>query len=172
MRAADSSLRGSREGAAGGGMKMAKASSADIDMAMTVANYLDAIDRGHMLDALSEDSESIEWIDTADCEQYGRLIDGLKKLLDQGSISRVIWGMAVVCDPANECIDPNADTIEHHPKRIEAEKQRDELLAALKLWSDYARRYRDAPSTVTHGMWDGACRATQRAIAAATGEKA
>ena len=29
--------------------------------------------------------------------------------------------MAVVCDPANECIDPNADTIEHHPVRNQME---------------------------------------------------
>lgn len=43
-------------------MKMAKASEADIDMAMKLANYCDAIEKGHMPDALSEDPESIECV--------------------------------------------------------------------------------------------------------------
>ena len=114
-------------------MKMAKASEADLSMAMTLANYLDAIERGHMPDDLSEDAESIEWIDTTDREQYDRLIDGMRRLLNQGSISRVIWGMAVVCDPANKCIDPDADTLEHHPELVKASEQRDKLLSALNL---------------------------------------
>jgi len=102
-------------------MKMAKASDADINMAMTLANYCDAISRGHMPDDLTADAESIEWLDSKDRDQYWRLIDGLKSLLNQGSIFRVVCGMAVLCDPANECIDPNSDTIEHHPKRQQME---------------------------------------------------
>lgn len=115
-------------------MKMAKASEADIDMAMTIANILDDIDRGYFPSKLAadEDSEETEWIDTNDREQYERLIDGLRDVLSKGSIFRVVWGMAVVCDPGNECIDPDADCIEHHPKRKQLEKQRDELLAAIE----------------------------------------
>lgn len=104
-------------------MKMAKASEADINMAMDIANVLDDIDAGYFPSKLSsdQDSEGIEWIDTDDREQYKLLIDGLKRLLNQGSIFRVIWGMAVVCDPANKCINPDADTIEHHPERQQME---------------------------------------------------
>ena len=69
-------------------------------MAMKLANYLDAI----------------EWLDERDTDQYAKLLDGLRRLLNQGSISRVIWGMAVICDPANEIIDPDADTLEAHPR--------------------------------------------------------
>lgn len=114
-------------------MKMAKASDADIEMAMTVANILDDIDRGYFPSKLAadEDSEETEWIDTNDREQYARLIEGLREVLSQGSIFLVVWGMAVVCDPINECIDPDADCIEHHPKRKQLEQQRDELLAAI-----------------------------------------
>ena len=112
---------------------MAKASEADISMAMDLANVMDDIERGYFPAKFSDDEEEgIEWIDTHDREQYEKLIDGLKLLLKKGSISRVIWGMAVVCDPDNEAIDPDADTIEHHPKRLQLEKQRDELLAALE----------------------------------------
>lgn len=117
-------------------MKMAKASKADLDMALDIASYCDAIDRGHMPDALSVDSESIEWIDTANREQYARLIEGLRSLLAKGSISRVIWGMAVICDPANKVIDPNASTLEIHPYHTKTSKQRDELLAALEFARD------------------------------------
>lgn len=114
-------------------MKMAKASPEDLDMAMDLANVLDDIERGFFPTKLQSDedaeSERVEWIDTADRQQYERLFFGLKSLLNKGSISRVIWGMAVVCDPANECIDPDADTIEHHPKRQQLEQQVTELIA-------------------------------------------
>lgn len=99
-------------------MKMAKATPADIEMAMTLVTYLNDIDRGQMPDALSSDAELIEWLDLDDAEQTKRLLVGIRKLLDQGSISRVVWGMAAVCDPANECIDPDANTLEHHPMRV------------------------------------------------------
>lgn len=148
-------------------MKMAKASEADLNMAMDVANVLDDIERGYFPSTLivgeEADSENVEWIDTADREQYQRLIYGLKLLLNQGSISRVIWGMAVVCDPANECIDPDADTIEHHPKRQqlekqveELEKQRDRLSDLCDTWNsecdDYRADNRDLSNKLTEAL--------------------
>jgi hypothetical protein len=106
-------------------MKMAKASEADLSMAMDLVNVLDDIERGFFPTKLQSDedaeSERVEWIDTNDRQQYERLFFGLKHLLNKGSISRVIFGMVVVCDPANKCIDPNADTIEHHPERQQME---------------------------------------------------
>lgn len=103
-------------------MKMAKASEADLRMAMDLANVLDDIERGYFPSKFSDDEDDgIEWIDTRNREQYERLVYSLKLLLNQGSISRVIWGMAVLLDPANEAIDPDADTIEHHPKRQQME---------------------------------------------------
>ncbi len=114
-------------------MKMAKASPEDLDMAMKLANALDDITRGYFperfidLDGDPHGIEIPERIDTDDAAQYERLIDGLRELLRQGSIFRVIWGMAVVCDPDNECIDPDADTIEHHPMR--------QQLESAALWS-------------------------------------
>lgn len=116
-------------------MKMAKASPEDLDMAMDLVNVLEDIERGFFPTKLQSDedaeSERVEWIDTADRQQYERLFLGLKSLLNKGSISRVIWGMAVVCDPANECIDPDADCIEHHPKRQRLEKQVEDLINKL-----------------------------------------
>lgn len=129
-------------------MKMAKASPEDLDMAMKLANALDDITRGYFperfidLDGDPHGIEIPERIDTDDAAQYERLIDGLRELLRQGSIFRVIWGMAVVCDPANECIDPDADTIEHHPKRQQLEQQVTELIAERDAAMKDAERWR------------------------------
>lgn len=110
-------------------MKMAKASEADIDMALDLIGVLDDIACGYFPNRFRDpDSESIEWIDPTDQQQYEKLIDGLRSLLNRGSIGRVIMGMAVVCDPDNECIDPDASYIEHHPKRQMMESA---LLCAL-----------------------------------------
>lgn len=114
-------------------MKMAKASEADLSMALDLISVLDDIERGYFPHRFSDpESESIEWLDTTNRLHFAELIDNLRRLLNRGSICRVIMGMAVVCDPSNECIDPDADTIEHHPKRQQMEKQRDDLLAALE----------------------------------------
>jgi len=103
-------------------MKMAKASEADLNMALDLISVLDDIERGYFPYRFGDkDSETSEWIDTRNREQYDRLIDNLKRLLNRGSIGRVIMGMAVVCDPANKCIDPGADTLEHHPMRQQME---------------------------------------------------
>lgn len=111
-------------------MKMAKASEADISMSMTMANILDDIERGYFPAKLASDpeSEETEWLDTADREQYGRLIDGMRRVLNQGSIFRVIFGMAVVCDPDNELLDPTSDVLAVHPKLTLALEQRDDAL--------------------------------------------
>lgn len=98
-------------------MKMAKASRADIDMALTLSTFLDSIDKGYMPDAVSIDPEHIEWLHNDDGEQCCRIVQELREILSHGSLFRVTFGMAVVCDPANKCIDPDADTIEHHPIR-------------------------------------------------------
>lgn len=110
-------------------MKMAKASEADINMAMTMANILDDIERGYFPSKLASDpeSEESEWLETASCEQYERLIDGLKRVLNLSSIFRVIWGMAVVCDPSNELLDPTSNVLAVHPKLKLALEQRDVL---------------------------------------------
>ena len=103
-------------------MKMAKASQADLEMALDLISVLDDIERGRFPYLFSDQEDEItEWLDSNDREQYDRLIDGLRNLLNRGSIGRVIMGMAVVCDPANECIDPDAGCIEHHPKRQQME---------------------------------------------------
>jgi hypothetical protein len=113
---------------------MAKASNEDLNMAMAIANVLEDIEKGYFPEMLGDGARSgIEWIDTDSREQYSRLISWLKGLLEQGSIFRVVFGMAVVSDPANECLDPDSEMIEHHPKRLQLQQQKDSLLEAVEI---------------------------------------
>lgn len=109
-------------------MKMAKASETDIEMALKLSNWLESIENGRIPDDLTKGEET-EWIDTDDADQYERLFHGLRRLLNQGSIFRVTLGMAVVCDPVNKLLDPDASSIEHHPER--------QNLEAALLWVLY-----------------------------------
>lgn len=113
-------------------MKMAKASQADIDMALTLSTFLDSIDKGYVPDAASIDSEKIEWLNEDDGEQCSRIVRELKTIIGHGSFFRVAFGLAVLLDPANELVDPDADTIEHHPKRVQADEQIKALGAQLE----------------------------------------
>lgn len=112
-------------------MKMAKANAADLQMAIELVGFLEAVERGHVPDPCCEDAEGIEWLDTDDGEQCGRIIEALREHLRKGSIGRVVWGMLVVCDPENQVIDPEARTIEHHPARVKAEETNDHLLKVI-----------------------------------------
>lgn len=116
-------------------MKMAKASEADLEAAIKIASALEAIDRGLMPEGFDTDDGEREDFDIDSGRDCRNVIRHILDLMDNGSIGRVVWGMAVILDPANEVIDPDASAIEHHPKRLEADKmrnQRDELLSALQ----------------------------------------
>ncbi len=116
-------------------MKMAKASEADLEAAIKIASALEAIDRGLMPEGFDTDDGEREDFDIDSGRDCRNVIRYILDLMDNGSIGRVVWGMAVILDPANEVIDPDASAIEHHPKRLEADKmrnQRDELLSALQ----------------------------------------
>lgn len=102
-------------------MKMAKASEADLAMAFDLSRIIEDIESGYCpLQAMEDtESEDIEWLDTTDANQMGRLIDLIKSTARKGSIFRVTFGMAVVCDKRNELLDPDADTLEAHPKFLQ-----------------------------------------------------
>jgi len=107
------------------GMKMTKASEADMKMAMDLCHALDAL--GHrfvpsMPEAIEElaDGRESEHFDRDDDAQCGRALRHLLNVVDSGSLTRVVWGMAVLLDPKNKVVDPSADTIEHHPEVVAA----------------------------------------------------
>lgn len=104
-------------------MKMAKASEADIAMAIEIANMVDSLTSPWcpcMPEKLSRSGsdDTLERFDIDDTEQCRRVLDHLIGLCRSASLFRVVMGMAVLLDPVNEMVDPDADTLEHHPDRL------------------------------------------------------
>lgn len=134
-------------------MKMAKASQADIEMAIALESALDVLEswppampeaiqriNGDLnYEYFDRDNVRYEYFDRDNDEQCGRALRHLLEIIERGSLSRVVYGLQVLLDPANKLVDPDADTLEHHPDAVAAQaqiaeltRQRDELLAALE----------------------------------------
>lgn len=98
-------------------MKMAKASEADLQMAMDLASMLEALGHRHCpsMPAVISRNDGEEDFDLDDADQCSRALRVLLETADRGSLFRVVWGAAVMLDPRNRCVDPDADVIEHHP---------------------------------------------------------
>jgi hypothetical protein len=67
-----------------------------------------------------DDDSEIEWFDRDNSDDCRRALHAILDSSAKGSIFRVVFGMAVVLDPRNELLDPDADTIERHPRIVEA----------------------------------------------------
>lgn len=110
-------------------MKMAKASQADLEMAQELVGALDALGQRWCptmppaIERLTDGREHEEF-DRLNDEDCGRALRHLLEVAERGSLSRVVWGMVVLLDPRNRCVDPAADTIEHHPDVTAALKAR------------------------------------------------
>jgi hypothetical protein len=107
------------------GMKMAKASEADLRMAMELCNALEALNSrwgGAMPEKIAkpQGEDENEYFSLDDEKQCRRVCEYLIELTRQASLSRVIWGAVVMLDPRNKLVDPAADTIEHHPDMVAA----------------------------------------------------
>ncbi len=106
-------------------MKMAKASDADLKMAMELANALESL-ANHWSPAMPEQiakpdlEDGIEHFDIDDSKQCRRVCEYLIELTGSASLFRVVMGMAVLLDPANKIVDPDADTLEPHPAYVAA----------------------------------------------------
>ena len=102
-------------------MKIAKASVADLDMAFELVGALDTLSSrlgAAMPEKIAKpqrDDDEAEGFSLDDGEKCRRVCEYLIRLTRSASLSRVVFGAAVMLDPRNRCVDPNADTIEHHP---------------------------------------------------------
>lgn len=106
-------------------MKMAKASEADLNMAIELTNALEALAgrwgavMPEKIERCEQDCE-FERFDIDDPKQCRRVIEYLIRLTRSASLMRVVWGMQVLLDPRNRMVDPDADTLEHHPDVVAA----------------------------------------------------
>ena len=105
-------------------MKIAKASEADLGMAMDLLSMLDALGHRHCpsMPAVIARNDGDEEFDRDDDDQCGRALRALLEVADRGSLFRVVFGAATMLDPRNKLVDPNADTIEHHPENVAAKQ--------------------------------------------------
>ena len=72
----------------------------------------------------------------ADLVRRGRrresVVQHLLAILRKGSVFRVAFGMAVMLDPRNEVVDPDADCLEMHPKFDAAAKDAERTTVCLR----------------------------------------
>lgn len=95
-------------------MKMAKASEADLDAAMKLCSALEALERYRTMPTPDDDTEDAEPFDEDDREDCKKALAIVLELFGRASLFRVVFGMAVILDPRNKVVDPNADTLEIH----------------------------------------------------------
>lgn len=107
-------------------MKMAKASKADMEMALKLCSALEAIDRRFFPEGAEGENECADF-DMDDDEHCGTVLRHLYDILQGGSVVRVIWGMYVLMDPDNKLIDPDADCLELHPALQAAQQDAERL---------------------------------------------
>lgn len=107
-------------------MKMAKASEADMEMALKLCSALEAMDRRFFPEG-AEGENDPEYFDCDDDAHCGQALRHILRILQGGSIGRVIWGMYVMLDPANKVVDPDADTLEDHPDTVAAMRDRERM---------------------------------------------
>ena len=105
-------------------MKMAKASEADLDMAMELCGAIDAL-AGHWPTlptglCSQEDDDADDRFDCDDDRQCGTVLRHLLAIAERASLMRVVFGMTVLLDPRNKIVNPDADTLEHHPDIVAA----------------------------------------------------
>lgn len=111
-------------------MKMAKASENDLVMANKLAQLLECLLDGEFpYDVDRDETDHFDVENHRDCE---KAFENIFDMLGKHSLFRVVFGMQVVCDPRNELLDPDADTLEVHPKFEKLEQERDSLAAALR----------------------------------------
>lgn len=100
------------------GMKMAKASEADLEASMKVCNALEAFEKGYWPEGIERDDEN-ERFDADDGEHASAALHHLRAITARTSMFRVCFGMTVLLDPRNKMVDPTADTLEQHPIKRE-----------------------------------------------------
>lgn len=149
-------------------MKMAKANEADLAMANELAGILDSLEERRLPDMLAEQfGEGRFDIDNREhCrEAMGLILNTVRK----ASLFRVTFGMLVLLDPDNELVDPDAPTLEVHPKFERCEQARARLEASARRLVDVMERS-DVEHVVANNLkcpstdeWDEAIREAKAA---------
>ncbi|MBW7903812.1 MAG: hypothetical protein H3C26_20275 [Rhodocyclaceae bacterium] len=156
-------------------MKMAKASQADLDMANELAWLLEALEKRCLPEVLSEQFGDDEF-DIDNPEHVREAMGLILRTLRKGSLFRVTFGMLVLLDSDNEIVDPDARTLEVHPKFERCEQARQHLEAVVRRLVDIMERS-DLDKSVSAGHplptlkeWNEAMHEARAVLLGKTGE--
>lgn len=120
-------------------MKMAKANSQDLDMALKLSSAFESLQYGYLPDGMTEGAEpgADDGVQYDERKHAQAVVEYLLRLIGSASLFRVTMGMSVVLDPRNALVDPDADTLERHPDVIAAAKdaERYRALRRGRYWS-------------------------------------
>lgn len=117
------------------GMRMAKASMAEADMAVRLANMLGELEKGHfpwVNDGTSDPDDDPLFFDENDPEHLKLFYERVTALLEPhpGGLFRVAFGYATIL--GNDVLDPEDHCLALNPKYGLAAEQRDGVLAKVK----------------------------------------
>lgn len=101
------------------GVRMAKASDADLNAAYDLAGFCESVQRGYY-PATSSDVDHPLWLDGEDIDHLKHVHKRLVEILNRGSLFRVVGGLATLLSESNAIVDPDADCLELHPRIKEA----------------------------------------------------
>lgn len=115
-----------------GSIRMAKATTTDIEGAMDLCGIVDALDRGYypvIGDQVDQDAPT--FFDPHDAEHLLHLHTLLQSIADRRDVSlfRVVMGMDTIL--RNDILDPDVDHLAIHPKFAAENKRLRDALAAL-----------------------------------------
>jgi len=93
-------------------VQMARPSDRDIEEVFRLASALD-----HLDDECDPRDDGERDLDLSDGEQCREVLEHLMDLFPKsGGLMRVVFGMATICSPENEIIDPDSTVLRLHPK--------------------------------------------------------
>jgi len=127
-------------------VKMAKASQKDIDGAIELYQFLQAMNSGRSCPEVVDEFGYNGYEDLLEREATD--VEFALRAHERGGLFRVVWGMQVLLDPCNEVVDPNLPHLELHPKHEQAAKDRDATRAELAA----VKRQRDELVAIAAGL--------------------
>jgi hypothetical protein len=104
------------------GFRQARATKADLDAAMILCGMIDDVDDGNFPRNFEGkfdggDPEYFEEDDITHLRAFHRRVTMLVRR-HPAALQRVIYGMAVLCDPRNEIVDQDKDYLAPHPSKF------------------------------------------------------
>lgn len=131
-------------------MKMGKASQGDIDAAIELYQFLQAMSNGRSAEDVVDEFGYGGYQDLL--ERQASDIEFALRAHERGGLFRVVWGMQVLLDPRNEIVDPILGHLELHPKHVRAARAC-EAVAALETVATKQQKVelRDAAHRILHG---------------------